>query len=225
MDLISVLRFLLGFAFLSAASYQDLKEREVNALIFLLMGLAAFPILLYEFSVDIGVLIIVSIFIISFFELGKSEHILNAIFLIMLILYITFNGNRIIFADGILLIFYRYLFIAGIMKGGADMRAIMAITLLVPHYPETFTGFDVNSAISYIFPYSLEVLFYAAVLNVLIYVPYLLFRNIKEGNISFPNMLTKLYSDGKWIPYQTPFVFTITIAFIFSFLFSLFYIL
>ncbi|MGC8980553.1 MAG: hypothetical protein ACP5KL_03545 [Thermoplasmata archaeon] len=224
MDVLSMIRFLTGILFLSVASYQDIRDREVNSFIFFLMGIVASALIIYEFFP--GALIPVLIFFLSFLDLKSFDHVLNILFIVSSIFYIIYNGSYIIFILSILLIIYKYLHYTGILPGGADMRAIMAISLLVPYYPETFTGLNVKfQFISIIFPYSIEVLFYAAILNALIYLPYVYYLNYRNKNIKVPEMFTKVYRDGKWVPYETPFIFSITIAFLISFFFSLFSVL
>jgi len=225
MDPNSLLRFLIGILFLSIASYQDIKKREVNTIIFLLMGLLGVFLMFLEFRLDIGIFIALIIFIISFFNIKKMDHILNLFLLIILILYLYYGGNKIIFVDSILLLIFKYLYYSGLLMGGADTKAMMAITLLIPYYPVTFTGLDIRTQIvSIIFPYPIEVLFYSVILNALIYMPYLYHFNKKNGFIKMPEMLTKIFKNGKWVKYETPFIFSITLSFIISYIFSLFYI-
>ncbi|MVT13581.1 MAG: hypothetical protein GPW16_04800, partial [Euryarchaeota archaeon] len=164
MDPNSLLRFLIGILFLSIASYQDIKKREVNTIIFLLMGLIGIFLMFFEFRLDIGIFIALIIFIISFFNIKKMDHILNIFLLIILILYLYYGGNKIIFVDSILLLIFKYLYYSGLLMGGADTKAMMAITLLIPYYPVTFTGLDIRTQIvSIIFPYPIEVLFYSVI--------------------------------------------------------------
>ncbi len=220
MDFISLIEFLTGTLFLSIASYQDLKEREINPTIFLILGIFSFVFLIYRFSFNVQIIIMATIFFTSFLELERWDHLLNVSFIMLLI---VFHNNPVIFINSILMIFYKYFYYLKLFGGKADMRAAMSITFLVPSYPDTFSPFQVHSSIvSLIFPFSIQVLFYATVINIIIYIPYLLYKNKKNNAVKFPDMLTKIYMDGKWIPYQAPFIFSMLIAFIVSFFIPLF---
>ncbi|MDP8011500.1 MAG: hypothetical protein ACP5R3_04940 [Thermoplasmata archaeon] len=223
-----MLKFFIGIAFLAIASYQDIREREITAMIWIFMGITSAILLFIAYSQDIFyVITILAIFFLWFLDIEKYEKYLDILSLIILISILFFTKeNLVFFVDGILIIFYKYLYNYGILGGKADARAIMAITLLNPFYPELFLNFYANrSIVSIIFPYSLEVLFYAVIINAIVFIIYLFFINIKNGAKFLPKKIfTHIYSNGEWIKYQTPFILSILIAFIISYFFDLFYL-
>ncbi|MEM0299018.1 MAG: hypothetical protein QW124_06190 [Thermoplasmata archaeon] len=221
MDILSFLKFLTGIVFLSIASIQDIREREISPIIFLLMGTFAIFYLFYQFTLNLQIIIIILIFLISFIDLGKWDHILNAVFIIMIFI---FNSNIYLFVTSLLLIIYKYMYNFKFFTGKADMRAAISITLLTPMYPETFTPFHIhNNIVSIIFPFSIQVLFYATIINIIIFMPYVFYKNYKNGIRKFPEMLIKIYNKGVWESYQTPFIFSILLAFVLSFIVQIFY--
>jgi|GEM_PF-2042929 len=228
MDLLNVLKFITGVIFLGIGSYQDLKDREITSFLWLLMGIIASIFLILEYTSDLFYLIVLMlIFFLWFIDIKYYEKYIELIFFITLLILLLFtNEHKFLFVDGVLLLAYKYLYRFGAIGGKADARAIMAITLLNPLYPQLFTNFYSNREIvSIVFPYSLEVIFYAAIINAIIFMIYVLIKNIKnkaEKKLNY--IFTHLYENGEWIKYQTPFIFSMLIAFILSYFFDFFYI-
>lgn len=227
MDIYNLIKFLIGVIFLSIASFQDMKDREIMSIIWLIMGIiSSIFLILFYFTNIFFVIILIIIFFSWFIELEKIEKYLDIIvFLISMLVLLYLNENPVFFVDIILMLAYKYLHYAGILGGKADARAIMAITLLNPLYPELFSSFYARRFIvQLIFPYSLEVLFYAAILNAIIFSIYLFIKNMKNNS---PKELNKIftheYKNNEWVKYQTPFVFSILLGFVLSYIFDLFF--
>ncbi|MGC8564912.1 MAG: hypothetical protein ACP5R0_00760 [Thermoplasmata archaeon] len=228
MDLINILKFITGIVFLGIGSYQDLKDREITSFLWLLMGIVASIFLIIEYTSDFLYLtVLILIFFLWFIDIKNYENYIDLVFFITLLMLLLFtNEHKFLFVDGVLLLAYKYLYHFGAIGGKADARAIMAISLLNPLYPQLFTNFYSNREIvSIVFPYSLEVIFYAAIINAIIFMIYVLIKNIKnkaEKKLNY--IFTHLYVNGEWIKYQTPFIFSMLIAFILSYFFDFFYI-
>ncbi|MGC8663838.1 MAG: hypothetical protein ACP5SF_04860 [Thermoplasmata archaeon] len=226
MDLLNATKFIIGLVFLCVGAYQDIKEREISAILWLFMGILASVIL---FLINLNDIFYIVVFILIFFlwfvDLKTYEKFVDFAFLIFLVLILIFTKEGLaFFLDGILMIVYKNFYNFGIIGGKADARAIMAITMLNPLYPELFTSFYANrELVSVIFPYSLEVLFYAVILNAIIFSLYLFIANIKNGaELKMKKIFTHIYRGNEWIKYQTPFIFSLLLAFILSYVFDLF---
>lgn len=228
MDLVDVLKFSTGILFLGIGAYQDIKSREITSFVWLLMGLVSSVFLFYQYISDIFYLtILIAIFFLWFIDMKIYEKYIDLFFFILLLAVLFFTTEHLFFfIDGILLLAYKYLYRYGALGGKADARAIMAITMLNPTYPELLTKFYANRQIvSIVFPYSLEVLFYAAILNAIIFMIYVFIKNIKNGaRLEWKFMFTHVYRNNEWSKYQTPFIFSMFLAFIVSYFFDLFFI-
>jgi preflagellin peptidase FlaK len=97
----------------------------------------------------------------------------------------------------LMFLLYYLLYIVDIVKGGADAKALIAISLLVPTYPIIgplpLVALPTEMA-QFIMPFSLLVLFYGALLTLVIPV-YYLFYNLVKGDRKFPTMLFGLRMD------------------------------
>lgn len=89
---------------------------------------------------------------------------------------------------------YQLFYQVGLLHGGADASAMIALTLVVPTYPEA-SPFPVlapdplvGAAMRVVFPFSLVVFVNAALLFVLVPVAYLV-RNAARGDLAFPQAL------------------------------------
>jgi len=94
----------------------------------------------------------------------------------------------------VLLVVYQGFFQLGLLRGGADTKAMMALTLLVPYYPDLapfpvlVLPSNVANAMGTLFPFSLIVFVNAAVLFLAIPVAYLLVNAIR-GDFELPQAL------------------------------------
>ncbi|MGC8584626.1 MAG: hypothetical protein ACP5RZ_00555 [Thermoplasmata archaeon] len=221
MDLHSTLIFIIGLIFLSYASYHDIKTREIYSIVWFLMAVSGYILSMIYYSNGWEILTLMFIVIsLWYFELMFYEYIIDII-IIIINFYLMLNTNNISFnIDLFLVIIYKYFYHINLMPGKADARAMMSLTLLSPNYSDGFGPYShVNYVVNILFPYSLEILFYALILNAIIFGSYVAWKNHKNNvEISF----THLYENGEYKKYQTPFILSITLSFIISFFFSLF---
>ncbi|MGC8610555.1 MAG: hypothetical protein ACP5LM_04300 [Thermoplasmata archaeon] len=224
MDLHSILIFISSLIILSIASYQDIKTRYIDNILWLILATIGFilSIIYYKnFWPELTLMYI--LIILWYFDIMFYEYIIDAIILIINI-YLMINSSDISFnIDVFLIMIYKYLFILNLIQGKADARAIMSITIISPKYPSGFTYLtNVKNIVNILFPYSLEILFYALIINAIVFGIYVSYKNYKNGaKISF----THIYSNGEYKKYETPFIFSITLAFILSYILSLFSII
>ncbi len=94
----------------------------------------------------------------------------------------------------VLLLAYQGLYQLGLLRGGADTKALMALTLLVPAYPD-LSPFPLlqlpsltRNTLQGLFPFSLVVLVNAAILFLLVPVAYLIL-NTARGDLELPQAL------------------------------------
>ncbi|GEM_PF-1291503 len=89
--------------------------------------------------------------------------------------------------------FYYILYLVWIIQGGADAKALMAMSVLFPRYPAFWSplvpGPFPEAEMSYAYPFSLLVLTNAAILAAVFYPAVLFFINARRGDFCFPAML------------------------------------
>jgi preflagellin peptidase FlaK len=94
----------------------------------------------------------------------------------------------------IMILLYQGFYQLGLLRGGADAKAMMALTLLVPAYPDASPyplltmQPNVLQAMQVFFPYSLVVLVNAAILFLAVPLAYLILNAIR-GDLDFPQAL------------------------------------
>ncbi len=116
-----------------------------------------------------------------------SALIYGSIFVLFLLPYIFSSSDEMIHAGVMILVFYviyLLMYTGGILRGGADAKCVIVLTIAFPFYPE-FWHFPIitvsNGIISEVFVLSLTVLFYALLFS-LSAVVYFIYRNVKDGN-------------------------------------------
>lgn len=94
----------------------------------------------------------------------------------------------------VLMVLYQVFYQLGLLRGGADTKAIMALTLLVPYYPDlspfpllTIPS-NVASTMETLFPFSLIVLVNAAILFLFVPLAHLV-ANAARGDVELPQAL------------------------------------
>ncbi len=91
----------------------------------------------------------------------------------------------------VLLLVYQGFFQLGLLRGGADAKALMALTLLVPYYPDASPfplialPVSVSTAMANLFPFSLTILVNAAILFLAVPVAYLVV-NVARRDFEWP---------------------------------------
>ncbi len=194
---IDLFRFIVALPFFLYASYYDLKERLISSSVWFFLGFFAMGFDIYQFfNIEsiIALIPAVIIFYEWFFEWDKKwilyiiYGIAGAIFIYSLLyIYEVFP----ILLITILMVFFRLLYGAKIIRGKADVRALMSISLLQPLYPH-FYSFPLfvpmyEEIIQLTFPFAFLVLLYSAIASLFLLL-FILFRNLIRGDIGFPEM-------------------------------------
>jgi len=97
----------------------------------------------------------------------------------------------------LMFLLYFVLYIMDVIKGGADAKALIALSLLVPTYPiiESIPLIELPSDVAqYVMPFSLLTLFYGAVLTLVVPLYYFVL-NMARGDRRFPSMLVGIRMD------------------------------
>jgi len=192
------LRFLVAVPFFLYASYSDWKERLITPLVWFFLGLFAFAFDIYQFYSLEGIIALLPSIIIFyewFFEWEKREKIGQyALWIIsgtLFVYSITLNVPPALSVMFIMLIIFRALHAMKIIRGRADVRALMTIAVLQPLYPEFF-NFPIfkpefMEIVELTFPFAFLTLLYTAIAS-LIFLLLLFVRNILKGDTGFPEM-------------------------------------
>ncbi len=222
-DVLNISRFIVGILILCYASFSDIKTRRVKNSVWIVLGATGAAILFVELlQRDINpdlkpiyILTIIPIIILFMYfltcewviDFGSNKinwpWVILIVIGILTILYqfytfwvdFWFNLLYLKLFSVIILIFVFYIFyLTGLLHGGADTKAMMAISILVPFYPKfdvypiMETSFGITTAIlELVFPYALIILFNAVIIAIFIPIGFA-FYNISKGNIKFPHL-------------------------------------
>tara|TARA_B100000902_G_scaffold33519_2_gene40208 strand:+ start:3346 stop:4314 length:969 start_codon:yes stop_codon:yes gene_type:complete len=207
---IDILRFLIGFVILSYGSWSDLKTRRVPNLVWIYGGILGSVLLVYELSTIweyYGLYIWALLFatLTLFFNSFVDEYILDKnqailwkssqylAILCSIYFFFSFDSNDIsknnyqlldFISIPILMILMYVWFYFGPTIGGADVKAIMAISLITP-FSITFTDDSLTAFDERGFPYPF-VIFMNSLLIYLFIPICLAILNIIKGNIERP---------------------------------------
>ena len=210
MSSIEILRFLIGFVMLSYGSWSDFKTRKVSNLVWIYGGILGSLLLIYEvysiwenYGVYIWALLFATfnLFFNSFVDeyvLDKNQAILwkssqYIAILCSVYFFFSFDSNDIpknnyqlidLISIPFLMILMYVWFYFGPTIGGADVKAIMAISLITPFTftfsDDSLTAFDTRG-----FPYPFVIFMNSLLLYLLI--PFsLAIYNIFKGNLESP---------------------------------------
>lgn len=207
MEYMDPLRVTLALAVLVLASRQDLRERMAEDYHWMLIGGAGLLYLSYRIVTEglpwqFGFLVLGVAILFSDLFWDRPE----GRWFVSLLVYgsaLALIGYVVIFYHGesefwsfltvpllylLFLLFYTF----DIIKGGADAKCLIALSILFPDYP-SFMGvlplIHVPSATAgLVLPFALMVLFHAALFTVLS-VFYNLLRNLRAGDLRFPQLL------------------------------------
>jgi len=213
--IINVLRLIFGLFFLSLGSKEDLRTRTAKNWYWLGMGGTGLIFLASEMVVKgipfvyfLLLPFLTLLYLYPFLEFTKGWKInlskglipeyLFAFLLGISLLLTAWAGFLSDFeffyfrllAIGVFIVIIYVLFYTGLLFGGADAKAMMAITLMMPFYPDemSFPILAPDEIHALIITYPLSVLFNALFLFLFAPLGYL-FLNIKERNFQLPAML------------------------------------
>jgi preflagellin peptidase FlaK len=216
MEWLDLTRLLVAVAILVIASYSDWKTRMASDIYWLFIGCLGLVLIAYQifaegadplyflFLVPLG-----AVFFDIFWERkGIIEDGINpmplllylAAFACLVYLALTFWEELlfwqlldILIMFGLLILLYQI----DVIKGGADAKALIALSLLFPVYPLIggFPLIPIPSDLSMLlFPFSLLILFNAAILSLIVPLGLLLY-NLVHRDIKFPAMLLGYRAD------------------------------
>ncbi|MEW5936855.1 MAG: A24 family peptidase C-terminal domain-containing protein [Candidatus Thermoplasmatota archaeon] len=212
-DTYALIRIALLLAGLGIASAMDIKSRTVSDRVWIALGAAGIPLLsweAYHLSGGASLLLLLPI-LVAYLDpywdrpplYDRQEGIyLPALALCVLCALVTaVAALRALDAAAILLFpvltllaLFHLLFHAGVLYGGADAKAMMAVALLVPRYPaiEAIPLIQpapvLAQALNIAFPFALLVLMNAALVASLFPICNLV-RNALRGDTAFPEAL------------------------------------
>ncbi len=196
--MLDLLRFSIAIPFFLYASYQDWKERMVSPWIWLVLGILAVALDIYQFPTLESLAPILAssiVFFEWFFEWEGRERVVQTALLLLsaslIILSLYIHSPPVLIVTAILMFIFRGFHKFGILKGRADARAIMTVALLQPTYP-SFLSFPLFTpefvdVIEITFPFAFLTLLYAALLSILL-IPAFLAINISRRDFGFPEM-------------------------------------
>ncbi|HSV42441.1 MAG TPA: A24 family peptidase C-terminal domain-containing protein [Methanomassiliicoccales archaeon] len=209
MDWLPIVRIALALIILSMASYSDWRTRMASDMYWVAMGGAGLALLAsYIITAGIDPLYLLFLIPIGWFFLDMlwdREDVQGPLRFLPMVMYVAslattafivylFWGQSFFWelvSIPVMFVIYYLLYIVDIIKGGANAKALMALSLLVPMYPVIgpFPLVALPSELSqYVMPFSLLTLFYGALLTLAIPLVFLV-RNLRSGDRRFPTML------------------------------------
>ena len=215
MDVLDVAVALLVLAVLVSAAVSDWRKREASDIHWIVMAGAGAVLLAYRLfdagyalqavtaavsivlmtvdlvwdresaSADLALYVSIAVSVIlTAFLLIDSDHLWE--YVSMPVMYMLMNA----------------LYYTGIVKGGADAKAVIVLAFVMPLYPDLgilpFVAVPAGNVSQLIVP-AFSVFFIAAVLTILAAVPYLII-NLMRGDREFPYMLAGYRMDLEKVP-------------------------
>lgn len=215
MDLFAATRLAIGAGFLLVAAQSDLRTRRVGDRLWIALGTIGLIILAIElvshnaawplWSVTAsGAILFYAVFFGQPLFDEDAFHarplriavLLVAVFLFLLPVGLDPNvvGLSELASVPILVVVYQLFWRLRVLHGGADAKALIALSLLVPTYPDAlpFPLFAANPfmepALRIVFPFSLVVWVDAAIVSLAVPIALLVY-NAARGDLAFPQAL------------------------------------
>jgi preflagellin peptidase FlaK len=226
-EALSLTRFAIGLAFLIFASAQDLKRRRVDDLVWIILGSLGILLIVVQLIMDNSrweyYLVLIPVLILFFdifwdreplYEDGKFKFVpLPIIFYIlaivaMILLFLNYSSDEYflrLFTVPVMILVCYALYYSRIIRGGADAKALICISMLMPLYPVLY-GFPLISmeprvleVTSILFPFALLVLLNASILFLFSPLVFLIY-NVKRRSVEFPQCLFGYRVDVRKVP-------------------------
>ncbi|MCL2712079.1 MAG: hypothetical protein FWD37_02225 [Methanomassiliicoccaceae archaeon] len=248
-EILSMISVAAVTAVLISASVQDIRTREVSDIHWLITGIIGMVMMIICISdnVTVGRLMICigSLMILSDILYDRENSLfVNAIFYtilaaMFLIPLISFSGDTFVSNSvtiPVCYLIFLLFFYTGTIKGGADVKCLISLSILFPVYPVMFCCPFIelpSSVITSVISFPLAVLFHAALFSVIAMIPVMI-RNIIRGDTRFPNMLSgymmnkkdvskahvwvmssEEFNERVWVTPKIPFIVPITAAVLF----------
>jgi preflagellin peptidase FlaK len=209
MEWLDISRVVVVIVILIIASYTDWRTRMASDLNWVFLGCSGMVMLVLE-MVDLDVqwqyylflFPIAVLFLDLFWERrGLFENGLNLLVLALysmvavslLFLYVTLGNEQLFWqylTIPIMFVLLILMYQFDVIKGGADAKALIALSLVFPSYP-IFLQFPIISipdqVVTIAFPFSLLILFNAALLSLVVPIG-LLFVNLSRKDVKVPAM-------------------------------------
>jgi preflagellin peptidase FlaK len=203
---INALRLVLSLSILAYASFLDLRTRKVPNIYWIGLGVAGLGLILVQLYVDEMpieyLLVFVPIFaILADVYLGSEEETTRAKLTTfgkyalalgsILALAYQYGGDEYfqhLLAIPIIMLFVVVMYMLDIVRGGADAKALISLSILFPFYP-TFGSLPFihgeTSAAETLLPFSFSILVNAAIIVALTPLVFLA-RNLSRKEFAFP---------------------------------------
>lgn len=220
MDAFAAARLAIGTGFLVVAAISDVRTRKVRDPLWIALGSIGLILAAVELSVspfDLGALALLGSSAILFYAIFFGAPLFEedgfharplrlAIFGLAVLLFfapvVIHSGSASglptttleWYAMPVMAVLYQGFYRARLLHGGADAKALIALSLLVPRYPEVspfpLVPLDprMESVLHLVFPFSLVVWVDAAVLFLAVPIV-LLIANAIRGDLAFPQAL------------------------------------
>jgi Archaeal Peptidase A24 C-terminus Type II len=219
-DLDSGVRLGIGAVFLALAAYHDVRTRRVSDKIWIALGSIGLGLVIIELvarNAPLEVYAVPAVVALLFYAIFFGAPLFEddgfharpvrlGLFVVAAILFVGSAAwawqsggsdaalyGRLVTMPVMILV-YEGFYQLGLLHGGADTKGLIALTLLVPAYPDAspfpILSLDprVRDALQAVFPFSLVVLVNAAVLFVAVPLIYLVW-NAGRGDLEFPQAL------------------------------------
>ncbi|MBI0583007.1 MAG: hypothetical protein ISF22_02135 [Methanomassiliicoccus sp.] len=210
MDWMLVLKVSLAFIVLAMAARADWRTREASDLYWVFLGGAGMVFLAAQIILDgaepayLLILLPIGLFFADIFweRKGMFEDGVNVVPLAMYAAGFAVLGAMVYLYSSdlyfwklmlipILFLVFILLYQFDVIKGGADAKALIALSIMLPLYPVIgpfpLIAIPFDTA-QFVLPFPLLVLFNAALLTLAVPV-FMLFRNLAGGQVRFPAML------------------------------------
>ncbi|MFP4169959.1 MAG: A24 family peptidase C-terminal domain-containing protein [Methanomassiliicoccales archaeon] len=203
MDWLPVAKVGIAFTMLALASWSDWRTRLASdahwivigtfGLIFLAYEMFQDPVspLYYLFLVPLGVLFF-DIFWDDEGDIPKALHVIAVlVFLVLVLLFWSAQYFWELISIPAVVLVLILLYYLDIVKGGADVKALISLAIMFPVYP-IFDGLPLvnvpTEMVQYAFPFTIVVLFNAALMVMVFPLAYVMV-NLVRGDRGFPEML------------------------------------
>ncbi|MFA5772723.1 MAG: A24 family peptidase C-terminal domain-containing protein [Thermoplasmata archaeon] len=215
-EIFDVARLIVGVVILIFASHTDWKTRRAPNILWIFLAIAGLLIIEFQSiatdkpAICRLTLIPVAIFFATIITdgeiftriLDKKKNAMIVIGLnIFAILAIVFQVYTQGLGDAyfvqlitipIMFLIFRGMYSAGLLHGGADAKAMLAIAILVPFYPKIanfpLLGSPKLAVTELVLPYSLVILFNSVILFIFVPIVFLIYNGIR-GNLVFPQCI------------------------------------
>ena len=210
MEWLDLSRVVVATAVLVIASVSDWRTRSASDLNWLFLGCVGLGLIIYQLAyanAPYGYYLFIIPLAVVFFDIfwdrkGIFEEGINivpllfyvAAFISIAYLFYNFWREELFWQLLVVLIMFfvfMFLYQVDIIKGGADAKALIALSLVFPTYPilGSFPLIPVQYQImTLVFPFSLLILFNGAILSLVVPIG-LLFYNGAKRDFKFPAML------------------------------------